>query len=483
MSTLINHPTSMYPNYHQEVFMADVLMLFQCVYVCLDRTTVRRLTVIVPAMLAMTGRITMLGISRWAANGGSYRTIQRFFTTRIAWCQVHWLCFRYWFLNTADPAADPPVYIIGGDETVVTKAGTKTFGLDKFFASIFGKPVPGLSFFALSLISVKQRHSFPLLIRQLFRSHKEKDSAAPASSSSHKTTRSSDKGAKNRGNANKKKSKVRGRPQGSKNTNKTDVELSPDLLEIQDMLKNLLQRIGRTLSLTYVVLDGALGNNYALQMVRRCGMHLISKLQGKSALYFQYAGPYSGRGPRRKYGKKIDYARLPQQYLKHSFTEHSIRTEIYQMPMLHKLFPQVLNIVMIVKINIETQARAHVILFSSDLSLSYDTIIAYYKLRFHIEFNFRDAKQYWGLEDFMNIKEQPLTNAVNLAFFMVNLSQALLQKIRKAQPRFSIEDLKAHFRELKYVEETLKLLPEKPDQILIQQITDEIAKIGSINVA
>lgn len=463
--------------------MADVIMLLQCVYVCLDRTTVRRLTVIVPAMLAMTGRVTMLGISRWATKGGSYRTIQRFFTTRIAWCQVHWLCFRQWFLNAAASAAEPPVYIVGGDETVVTKAGTKTFGLDKFFSSICGKPVPGLSFFALSLISVKQRHSFPLLIRQLFRAPKEQDRAAPASSSSHKTTSSSGKATTKHGSANKKKRKARGRPKGSKNTNKADVELSADLLEIQDMLTSLLQRIGKTLSLTYVVLDGAFGNNYALQMVRRCGMHLISKLQCNSALYFQYAGPYSGHGPRKKYGEKIDYTRLPQPYLEHSSTDHAIRTEMYQMPMLHKLFPHLLNIVIIVKINLETQARAHVILFSSDLSLSYDTIIAYYKLRFHIEFNFRDAKQYWGLEDFMNIKEQPVTNAVNLAFFMVNLSQALLQTFRKAHPRFSIEDLKAHYRGLKYVEETLKLLPEKPDQIVIQHITDEIAKIGSINVA
>ncbi|MCI5180697.1 MAG: hypothetical protein D3911_15555 [Candidatus Electrothrix sp. AW3_4] len=29
-------------------------------------------------------------------------------------------------------------------------------------------------------------------------------------------------------------------------------------------------------------------------------------------------------------------------------------------------------------------------------------------MRFQIEFNFRDAKQYWGLDDFMNIKEQQL---------------------------------------------------------------------------
>ncbi|MCP4401251.1 MAG: transposase, partial [bacterium] len=200
-------------------------------------------------------------MSQWAATGGSYRTIQRVFTTRIAWGQVHDLCFTHWFLNAANSAADPPVYIFAGDETVVTKAGKNTFGLDTFFSSIFGKPVPGLSFFAWSLINVTQRHSFPLRIRQLFHSHKEKERAATASSPSCKTTGSSGNAAKKRGKINKKTRKGKGRPKGSKHTNKADVELSPSLLEIQDMLKNLLQRIGGTLSLTYVVLDGAFGNN------------------------------------------------------------------------------------------------------------------------------------------------------------------------------------------------------------------------------
>jgi hypothetical protein len=51
---------------------------------------------------------------------------------------------------------------------------------------------------------------------------------------------------------------------------------------------------------------------------------------------------------------------------------------------------------------------------------------AFRKLRFQIEFNFRDAKQFWGLEDFMNRGQTAVTNAVDLSFFMVNLSHHLL---------------------------------------------------------
>ena len=59
------------------------------------------------------------------------------------------------------------------------------------------------------------------------------------------------------------------------------------------------------------------------------------------------------------------------------------------------------------------------LLFSDDLSLASKTLIDYYSLRFQIEFNFRDAKQYWGLEDFMNIKETQVNNAANFSLFMV----------------------------------------------------------------
>jgi len=64
---------------------------------------------------------------------------------------------------------------------------------------------------------------------------------------------------------------------------------------------------------------------------------------------------------------------------------------------------------------------------------------------FQIGFNFRDAKQYWCLEDFMNVNEVPVTNAANLAFFMVNVSLALIQNVQKDDPNFGIQDLKAHF--------------------------------------
>ena len=56
----------------------------------------------------------------------------------------------------------------------------KVLGLDRFFSSLFSKPVPGLSFFALSLVSVEKRHSFPIQIEQLIKSDVEKNNVSPS---------------------------------------------------------------------------------------------------------------------------------------------------------------------------------------------------------------------------------------------------------------------------------------------------------------
>ncbi|MCA9999845.1 MAG: transposase, partial [Anaerolineales bacterium] len=65
--------------------MIDILALLQHLSSHVDMTTIRQMSRIILAMLAMTGRVTMLGISRWTEKGGSYRTVQRFFHTAIPW--------------------------------------------------------------------------------------------------------------------------------------------------------------------------------------------------------------------------------------------------------------------------------------------------------------------------------------------------------------------------------------------------------------
>jgi putative transposase len=441
--------------------MPAILPFLLCLEPEVTMTTIRQLSRIALAMLAMTGRVTMLGIARWTGEGGSYRTVQRFFATVIPWAPVFWCFFRTQLFDPAD------VYLLGGDETVVTKAGKHTHGLDRFFAGLYGKPVPGLAFFTLSLISTRARRSFPIAVAQVVRTPAEK--AAARAKRTAKTVVAP--------------TRTPGRPKGSTTKVKTTVELTPELCRIQTMVQHLLQRMGGLFPLTYLVLDGHFGNNHALQMACQCNLQLISKLRADSAVYLPFDGPYAGRGPHRIYGDKINPRAMPERLLRQTTVDAGIETRIYQLLARHKTFAQALNVVVIVKTNLHTQAQAHVLLFSSDLALPFDTLIDYYGLRFQLEFNFRDAKQYWGLEDFMITSSTAVTNAANLALFMVNLVERVLQDRRPRQPAISVLDLKTHCRGAKYVEETIKLLPEMPDPVVLERIFTKLVGIGRIHAA
>jgi putative transposase len=443
--------------------MVDIVALLQCVRPHVTATTIRQLSRIIVAMVAMTGRVTMLGLARWAGKGGSYRTIQRFFATVIPWGILFWVFFRHYLCSSGAH------YLVAGDEVIVTKAGKSTHGLDRFFSSLYGKPVPGLAFFTLSLVSVQERRSFPMRVEQVVRSDAEKaackaKAAAKQPKAPHERRRP-------------------GRPKGRTNTHKAALTLPPELVRIKAMLAALLQLITTVLAVTYVVLDGHFGHHQALQMARQCNLHLISKLRCDAALYFPYTGPYAGRGPRRKYGRKVAYDNLPVQYLISTTVEGEIETRLYQAQLLHKEFAQPLNVVILVKTNRRTQAHAHVILFSSDLALAAALLVDYYSLRFQIEFNFREAKQYWGLEDFMNITPTGVTNAANLSLFMVNVAYRLRADIQPHDANYSVLDLKADWRGYRYVEETLKLLPEKPEAVLLAKIRHQVAGLGRIHAS
>jgi len=441
----------------------DILALLHCLQPYVSATTLRQCGRIVRALLVMTGRITMLGMSRWAGKGGSYRTIQRFFATVIPWGLLFWVFFRHHLYCPGD------VYLVAGDDVIVTKAGTCTHGLDRFFASLYGKPVPGLAFFTLSLVSIQARRAFPMRVEQVVRS--EAEQAASKAKAAAKQPKAP--GAKRRP----------GRPQGSSNKKKAPVTLTPELVRIKAMVDALRHLIAGLLPLTYLLLDGHFGHANALHMTRQANLHLISKLRCDAALYVPYTGPYAGRGPRRQYGHKIDYDNLPGQYLKETTVEGHIETCVYQAQLLHKEFPQPLHVVIIAKTNLRTQARAHVVLFSSDLDLAYTPLIDYYGLRFQIEFNFRDTKQYWGLEDFMNVTPTGVTNAANLSLFMVNVAYRLRADVHPHDPDYSVLDLKADCRASKYVEETIKMLPEKPEPVLLRQILHKVAGLGRIHAA
>jgi len=390
----------------------------------------------------MQGRITMLGISRWSEEY-SYKTIERFFDKKIDWLNIKWYLIKRVIGKEV---------ILVADETTISKAGKSTYGVGYFYSGLQGRAINSIQFLSFSIVDVKSRRAYPLFSKQLKRKKKQIVQKRP-------------------------KSKV-GRPKGSKNKNSSKFRLS-GLFRVVSWYLKIINKTLNTPQIRYFVYDGAFGNNPGIQAVKRANLHLISKLKRNSSLYFRFTGEQKGRGRKRKYGELIDYQNIDKKYLKETTVDKDIETKIYQFEALNKTVKDSLNIVLIFSTNLKTKKIAYTILFSTDLEQSYDKIIEYYSLRFQIEFNFRDAKQFFGLEDFMNIKKRRLHNFANLSLFMNNMSYLIYKDSHLN--KYSINDIKSLFMAERYTIEALKFYGKNRDDILISEAIERIAQFAMIH--
>jgi hypothetical protein len=83
----------------------------------------------------------------------------------------------------------------------------------------------------------------------------------------------------------------------------------------------------------------------------------------------------------------------------------------------------------------------------------------------------------------MNIRPTAVLNAANLSRFMVNRGERVVQDSRGRRPKCSVLGRKAHGRGAKYVEETITMLPETPEPIVLERIFTKIVGIGRIHAA
>ena len=316
--------------------MNAIIALLACLAPYLSSTTLGQLSHLSFALLCIPGRVTTLGLSRWSEGGGSCRTRQRWYQTPVDWAT------RLGGVVRTHLRKPTGVYLIAGDEVVVSKAGQHTHGRGRFYSSQAGRPIPGLSFLAVALIDGEARRSDPLQVEQRLPPHQAvfaDPSPAPK--------------------------RPRGRPKGRKNHGKATPALTGERMLLQPLRQAVTTRIA-PLKVRHVVLDGYFGPYPATFMVRPCDLPLISTLHHNAALYFPYAGAKPRRGPTPRSADRLDYAALPAAALRQTLIDGHYRIETDQLTLLHKDFPDPLHVVILVKTDLRTHRRGHVVLFSTD---------------------------------------------------------------------------------------------------------------------
>ena len=261
------------------------------------------------------------------------------------------------------------------DCSFIGKSGKKTFGLDKFWSGVANMAKRGLEISVLGCIDVNSAKTYFL------------DATQTPSGLSNK--------------------------EGSQYS-RTDFYLE----QILDCLKYLP-------SIIYYVADGFYAKNKIINGLTTNGKHLITKLRTDANLKYLNDKPRQKgqKGASRKYDGKVDFKDLAKWELIGSDEKYPHLTIYTQ-----KLFAVNLDRVLKVVLLLNTKTNKYVLLACTDTELDARLIAKYYQLRFQIEFIFRDAKQFMGLNDCQARDEDKLDFHFNAALSAVNIARKAINQ-------------------------------------------------------
>jgi Transposase DDE domain len=203
-----------------------------------------------------------------------------------------------------------------------------------------------------------------------------------------------------------------------------------------------------SLHIRYVAVDAFFSKNRFIDAITsQSPLEIVGRLRNDANLRYQFTGKQNtGRGRKRKYGNKVDVERIDWRKIRFCFDEAD-DVQIFSGIVYCVSLQRLIRIVYLQNYDQQGYATSHSIFFSTDLNLRPEKILQYYRQRYQIEFLFRDAKNFAGLEDCQARSESKLHFHVNASLSSVSLAKALhyLNVPKEERDSFSMTDVKVMY--------------------------------------
>jgi len=271
--------------------------------------------------------------------------------------------------------------LIAIDNVTWAKAGKKTYGFANFWSSSDKKMIKGIDFLSMALVSQEWKTGFHI-------------------------------------NA----------VQNNRSLSNVDERMQLQICFLEDELKKLR---GIT---EWVVGDGNFARRKFIDVVTGQGFKFISKLRQDAELFHLFTGLQPVKGRKRKMDGKVDW----KDQSRMNFVGYHNGCTVYELNGFNYKFNRVVKAVYIY----DPKAKDYMILMCTDVQTSALMIIEYYRLRFQIEFLYRDTKQHCSLSTCQSQKKEALLFHVNAAMTSVNLAKADILRENHFDPEtiFSLSD-------------------------------------------
>jgi hypothetical protein len=209
------------------------------------------------------------------------------------------------------------------------------------------------------------------------------------------------------------------------------------------------------------------------------GFTVISRMRKGVYLRYRYLGEQKkGRGRKKEFGDKVDVLNLSTEHFK-VFKEEN--DAIFYEGIVHiRSLKRWCKIVIMHTLK-DGKVDKVFVYFSTDTEHIGMQILEYYRLRFQIEFLYRDAKQHLGLNQSQSRQEQALDFHFNISLSALNVAKTLhwFSIPVEHRPAFSMADVKTSYFNQSILDRIISLYGKDP---LIEKNNPLIAELYNLGL-
>ena len=210
------------------------------------------------------------------------------------------------------------------------------------------------------------------------------------------------------------------------------------------------------------------------------GFSMVSRLQSNIYLRYAYRGEKKqGRGRPKSYDGQVDIKDLRPDYF--NILKKTADEVVYEGIVHVRSLGRWCRVVIVHIIKDEKVHKA-LVYFSTDETMTGEKVYQYYKMRYQIEFLFRDTKNHLGLEDSQSRQAKALDFHFNSSLTTLNIAKAMYwySIVKEERPAFSIQDIKTQHVNQFILDRLISIYGKDPNVEKNNPLIKELYDLGRI---
>ena len=344
----------------QNAFTRGTTLIETILQKMIGLNTRRRSAIIEVLMLFLSfrGRINFLQLGR--QGNLSERSYRNHFEK-----EFDWMTFNTQVINSIGSSD----HFIGFDPSYISKSGKKTPGLGYYYSGVAGKHKRGLEIGNIAVIDRIQNTAYHL-----------ESVMTP----------------------------LIPRAEKSSNESKSLVDhYAQVIIERKEKLLNIS---------SILVVDGYFAKLKFIDAISdEAEMEVICRLRDDANLRYLYKGKKQGRGRPKKYDGKVNVKKIDKRRVK--LKESNVYYRVYEIEVYSVGLKRNIQLCYVEFLKENGDTKVIKLFFSTNIERPAEEILSYYRARFQMEFLFRDAKQFTGLQHCQARSESKLNFHFNASLY------------------------------------------------------------------